>query len=220
MNKLLSAYKALVFDCDGVILDSNKAKTNAFYKTALPYGENQANELVNYHIANGGISRYEKFKHFVTKISPKKNSNVTGPYLDELIYKYSKIVKNELINCQVAEGINELKNITQEIPWFIVSGGDQNELREVFMIKGLADLFDGGIYGSPDDKNTIFLREISQSNIKKPALFIGDSKYDYQSAQNAEIDFVFLYKWSEVKNWKNWCQENNITYIKDVKSIL
>ena len=27
--------------------------------------------------------------------------------------------------------------------------------------------------------------------------------YDYQAAKNANIDFVFLSKWTEVNNWEN-----------------
>ena len=45
----ISQYATLIFDCDGVILDSNKIKTTAFYNTALPYGEDAAEALVNYH---------------------------------------------------------------------------------------------------------------------------------------------------------------------------
>ncbi len=41
-------YKSLIFDCDGVVLNSNKAKTEAFYKAALPYGEQAASALVEY----------------------------------------------------------------------------------------------------------------------------------------------------------------------------
>ena len=35
----LKKYKTLVFDCDGVILDSNRIKTEAFYRTTQKYGE-------------------------------------------------------------------------------------------------------------------------------------------------------------------------------------
>ena len=57
-------YSHLFFDCDGVILNSNKVKTNAFYKIAVKHGEDSAKKLVNYHINNGGISRYKKIKFF------------------------------------------------------------------------------------------------------------------------------------------------------------
>ncbi|NLC22432.1 MAG: HAD family hydrolase, partial [Halomonadaceae bacterium] len=37
MNFELKAYLTLVFDCDGVVLDSNRVKTEAFYQATLPY---------------------------------------------------------------------------------------------------------------------------------------------------------------------------------------
>ena len=58
-------YKTMIFDCDGVLLDSNSAKSDAFYKVALPYGDNCARELLNFHKKNGGISRNKKFDYFV-----------------------------------------------------------------------------------------------------------------------------------------------------------
>ena len=38
MLNSISDYKALVFDCDGVVLDSNRIKTEAFRIAALPWG--------------------------------------------------------------------------------------------------------------------------------------------------------------------------------------
>lgn len=43
-------YTTLVFDCDGVVLDSNKVKTEAFYQATLPYGEAAAQAMVDYHV--------------------------------------------------------------------------------------------------------------------------------------------------------------------------
>ena len=60
--KELKSYKNLIFDCDGIILNSNKIKTEAFKEVVSHYGDNAAEELVKFHVMNGGISRYEKFK--------------------------------------------------------------------------------------------------------------------------------------------------------------
>ena len=65
----LKKYQNLIFDCDGVILNSNKIKTNAFFAVALPYGQTAAQALVDYHLQNGGISRYRKFEYFLHLIS-------------------------------------------------------------------------------------------------------------------------------------------------------
>ena len=39
-------YKTWLFDCDGVILDSNKIKTESYYELALPYGKDKADKLI------------------------------------------------------------------------------------------------------------------------------------------------------------------------------
>ncbi len=62
--KKLKSYKNLIFDCDGIILNSNKIKTDAFKEVVSHYGDKVAEELVNFHVMNGGISRYEKFNYF------------------------------------------------------------------------------------------------------------------------------------------------------------
>ena len=69
MSKIeLSKYSTIIFDCDGVILNSNDIKTNAFYEIAKVYGHLPALELKNYHKINGGVSRYEKFNYLFTNI--------------------------------------------------------------------------------------------------------------------------------------------------------
>jgi phosphoglycolate phosphatase-like HAD superfamily hydrolase len=199
-------YQTLVFDCDGVILNSNKVKTDAFFKAALPYGESAALQLVNYHISRGGISRYKKFEWFLETIVAGK----TGPNLSELLKSYASEVKHGLLTCEVAEGLETLKEKTPSANWLIVSGGDEQELREVFRMRGLTNLFNGGIFGSPDNKDTILTREIRNNNIKFPAIFFGDSQYDYESSNRAAMDFVFLTQWSEFKEWKNFFNEKKL----------
>ena len=107
--------------------------------------------------------------------------------------------------------INPVENChTARANWLIVSGGDQQELREVFAARDLAKYFQGGIFGSPDTKDTILTRELENGTITRPALFLGDSKYDYQAATTAELDFVFLTQWTEVKDHQAWCMSKKI----------
>ena len=61
-------YKTWIFDCDGVILDSNQVKSRAFYDTALPYGTNVAEKFLTYHREFGGVSRFEKFRYLFADI--------------------------------------------------------------------------------------------------------------------------------------------------------
>lgn len=205
-------YKTLIFDCDGVVLNSNKVKTDAFYQAVLSYGEQAAQALVEYHVANGGVSRYKKFAYFLNTLAPQHAAEISGPTLEELLDAYASHVLEGLLTCDIAKGIHELRKNNPNTNWLIVSGGDQAELRHVFTERGLAEYFDGGIFGSPDTKDEILEREINNGNIQQPALFFGDSKYDYQAANGAGLDFVFLTGWTEVEGWGKWCDSKKIDY--------
>ena len=199
----LTQYQTLVFDCDGVVLNSNQIKTQAFYEATKHFGHEPAQALVDYHVANGGISRYAKFEYFITQILQQHFDDELN---QALLGRFAIAVKQGLMTCEVAEGLEQLKAQTPNANWLIVSGGDQQELREVFAARDLAKYFDGGIFGSPDSKDTILARELENGTITRPALFLGDSKYDFQAASTAELDFVFLTQWTEVKDYWAWCE--------------
>ena len=220
MPPVLSRYATLVFDCDGVVLDSNRTKTEAFRTAALPYGPDAADALVAHHIAHGGVSRYAKFAHFLAQIVPAHATVSDGPGLDALLDSYSQATRIGLINCVAAEGLEALRTATMGMRWLIVSGGDQAELRRIFAVRGLAGLFDGGIFGSPDTKDEILAREIAAGTIQKPALFMGDSRYDHAAAKLAGLDFVFINGWTEVHDWPDFVACANLATVAGVADLL
>lgn len=217
MRRNIKSYSTLIFDCDGVVLNSNGLKTKAFFETVVSFGPDAAEELVEYHKRHGGVSRFKKFDYFLTKIveTPGDLSK-----LDELVNNYADMVRQGLRESQVEPHLKAVKDACPGSKWLIVSGGAQDELREVFHGKGLAGLFDGGIFGSPDLKEDILAREIDCGNIVKPALFIGDSKYDYLAAKKNDIDFVFVKQWTEFADWPEFCRVNNIVVCEGLSDIL
>jgi len=54
--------KAIIFDFDGVIVESVQVKTDAFAEIYNPFGKEIVQKVVKHHKANGGISRFEKFE--------------------------------------------------------------------------------------------------------------------------------------------------------------
>lgn len=216
----LCDHRTLVFDCDGVILDSNRVKTEAFRTAALPYGAAAAQALVDYHVARGGISRYEKFGHFLDEIVPATAPGGDGPGLDSLLAAYASAVRDGLMACAVTPGLEELRVATPGLRWLIVSGGDQAELRGIFAARGLDRMFDGGIFGSPDSKDTILAREIATGNIVRPALFLGDSRYDHVAARRAGLDFIFLHGWTEMPDWQDYMDAEGVATAGQVCHLL
>ena len=223
----LANYQTLVFDCDGVILDSNRIKTEAFYQAALPYGKAAAEALVQYHVSNGGISRYKKFafflEHLLTEFpakEPESNESKYNKAIETLLTRYAAFVAKGLNQCNVAEGLPQLRHQTSHARWLVVSGGDQQELREVFRERGIEHFFDGGIFGSPETKDTILARESATRNIARPALYFGDSHYDYKASRNAGLDFVFLNGWSEWQPDEEWLRREGIQSARFLKDLL
>lgn len=216
MKLPIADYATLVFDCDGVVLDSNKVKTEAFRQAALPYGTDAAEALVAHHISNGGVSRYKKFQYFLDEIVQPEQK---GPDLEALLANYAAAVREGLMTCAIADGLHELRNAFPDQRWLIVSGGDQAELREIFALRDLFSLFNGGIFGSPDDKRVILERERDRGNIKFPTLFLGDSQYDHHASTAAGLDFVFISAWTEMENWRVYVQTNRVEAIAGLNTL-
>ena len=215
----LKKYKTIVFDCDGVILDSNITKIDSYFRTAKKLGgsDTQAQALVDHHVRLGGISRYPKFVWYLEEVLKQP---ATKEAVQEYLDAFSLAVKKGLMRCKIADGLNELREVTSNVNWLVVSGGDQNEIRSLFDKRELTDLFNGGLFGSPDNKDEILMREIENGNIQLPALFIGDSKYDYESSTRAGLDFIFLSDWTDVPDWEIYCRNNKIQVCINIQSLL
>jgi len=217
--KDIQTYKTIVFDCDGVVLDSNVVKTQAYFRTAKTLGatDEEAQALVDYHVKLGGISRYHKFDYYLREILKKP---ATKDAIQILLDEFSRELEVGLMECDVAEGLDALRKATPDSNWLILSGGDQQEIRDLFAKRKLAHLFDGGLFGSPDNKDEVLAREKAKGNIKLPALFIGDSKYDFEASDRAKLDFVFLSDWTEVPDWQAFCAEHQLPVLHKLANLL
>lgn len=215
----LNQYKTLLFDCDGVVLDSNVVKTEAYFRVAKKLGatDAQAQALTDYHVLLGGISRYHKFDYYLREIVRQP---VTEAAIQVLLDEFSRELEVGLMECKMAEGVFELKAATPHAQWMILSGGDQQELRTLFAKRNIDHLFNGGIYGSPDNKDEVLAREKTSGALQYPALFLGDSKYDYQAATRAGVDFVFLSDWTEVADWQAFCASNRIETLGSIADLV
>lgn len=211
MKNWLSEYKTLIFDCDGVILNSNRVKTQAFFEASKKYGDKPAQALVDYHVKNGGISRFKKFEYLFTNILQRP---FTEYELNIVLNDYAEIVKKALLECDIAQGLKKLRQLTYSSKWIVASGGAQTELRDVFRQRNIESYFDGGIYGSPTAKDDIIQEQLVNNNIETPALFLGDSRYDHVVADKFNFDFVFITKWSEFADLDDYADRHGLKKVE------
>ena len=218
----INYYKTIIFDCDGVVLNSNYIKSECFYNSVINYGEDIANTFKDYHSQVGGVSRIKKFEYFVDNILPRFNKIICNrkKLIKNLIIRYESLLKNNIYNAQVSPYINTLKQKSKYANWIMISGADHKELNKILEHKKLKDYFNLGIYGSPTSKINIIKRELINKKISYPVLFLGDSKVDYEAAKKYKMDFIFLFEWTDLSDWKDFCDLKNIFYIKNLSSLI
>ena len=207
-------YRVYIFDCDGVILDSNALKSEAMGETVSEFGPELTKQFVDYHRGNGGVSRYKKFDYFLEEIVGKPDQKKSTL----LVARYGSLVRSKLLEVAFTEGaLDFIHQAKVGATLYIVSGGDQQELRYVFPARGLDNVF-AAIYGSPVDKHTHCQNIKSRYEEGTPILFVGDSRLDHEAARDNGFDFLFLSRYTDFDNWQSYCQQHSLDHATDFKS--
>ncbi|MFP4544221.1 MAG: HAD family hydrolase [Candidatus Kapaibacterium sp.] len=182
--------KAILYDFDGVIIRSTGVKTEAFREMFMPYGEDIAEKLLEYHIEHGGISRYRKFRYVYEELLGKPYTTEIGQKLGR---QFSSLILDKVKQSPMTEGIIPfLKKHRNKYLQFIVSGTPHSELFEVVRSFGIMSHFDG-IWGSPPHKSLITRRIVCDFDIDTSgSCFIGDAETDYQSAKDNGLKFILV----------------------------
>ena len=207
----------IIFDFDGVVLNSNHVKTEGFASIGKDFGIKATKNIVKYHLENGGISRFKKIKWFVNN---ELNIN-DNELIEKLIFDYGETVEKKLLKCEFRTNLYDLKEKLSPCKWYIASGGLETEIKTLMDRKNLSDLFDGGIYGSPKTKMSIIkdLKKNVDPQNKEKWVLIGDSKYDYFCASENDINFVFAYEWTDIIEYEAFVRENKLMIIKGIEEL-
>ena len=111
----------IIFDCDGVILNSNQLKTKAYYKATFPsYGHELASSLTTYLANNTGRPRGHFIDYFINNIVPPGISELG---YGELLNLVTLEIYKGLMECEVSPCLFKLREKTPDIKWLVASGG-------------------------------------------------------------------------------------------------
>lgn len=174
--------KCIVFDCDGVILDSVPVKTRAFKRLAEPYGAEAADRFEMYHSLHGGVSRYLKFEWFFKEIL---NREITSEEKAEWSRKFEKYALDEVRKCQLIPGALEtLQTWRDKLPLYVCTGAPQAEVSMILAERGLSHYFKA-IYGSPPIKSRLLTTIIKKDACLVPeeVVMVGDARTDLEAAE-------------------------------------
>jgi beta-phosphoglucomutase len=179
--------RIIIFDFDGVILESVAVKTEAFRRLFL-FAPNHVDTIVQFHLDNGGMSRYDKFRYIYINILKE---DLTQSKFDELSEKFAVIVFEEVIKAPFVLGAREfLEKYHCKIPLYVVSATPENELRQIIHKKDLSHYFKE-VYGAPR-KKTECIKEILNLTgiIPQSVIFVGDAKNDFEAARTTGVHFI------------------------------
>lgn len=203
--------KALIYDYDGVISNSVNVKTEAFAELYRPYGREIEEKVINYHLANGGISRFEKFKYY--------HKNYLGIDLDEvqiglLSEKFSQMVLQKVINASYIVGAYDfINNQSNKYIQFICTGTPEEEIKIILEAKGISHLFKA-IYGSPLNKRTIVSTILSKYDFKpEEVVFFGDASTDLDAALYCGIRFIGINSDQFGDDIEHYSDFSNLTFL-------
>jgi len=180
--------KTILWDFDGVILDSMKIKGDGFVELFRGYDESYLLELKKYHYDNGGVSRFDKIRYFYNKII---SENISEVYIIKLADKFAKIIESKLTNKNnlISETIKFIKNNYKKYNFHIVSGSEHQELNSLCDIFELTRYFKS-IDGSPTKKDILVKNVLEKYNYKKvETILIGDAMTDYNASTKNGIEF-------------------------------
>ncbi len=197
----------LFFDCDGVILDSNSIKTKAFREVLNNENEELVEEFIYYHQKNQGIDRFKKLDFFFNTI--KKDFNHKEYIL--ALKKYSKLCRVNLKKSNLVSGIENflIDANKKNHSCFVISGSEQNELRNVLKFKKL-DKYFKGIYGSPLSKVENIKKVLLKNYINCNDIFFGDAKSDMKAAEETNLKFIYISEYSDWSEGLQFCRKNNL----------
>lgn len=179
--------EAVIFDFDGVILDSARMKTNAYfdlYELREPDRQARMRGMV---WRNGGLSRVEMIAVLERDFFGRATG---GDGVMELARRYADIVDRKVKDCPLIAGAEGLLERLRGTPCHLVSGTPHATLLDTVRAKGLEGWF-ASVTGSPSVKADVFASIVAAGGHDAArTLAVGDSLTELEAARRHGIAFV------------------------------
>lgn len=181
----------VIFDCDGVLLDTMAAKIEAF-RCWVPEAHAELREAFMAIVMAGfGKSRTFHIESFYCDLLHQEPDPV---FLDAEVQRFTDICEPLCATSGWRVGSREFVQATcdAEIPRYVLSGVPQAQLEQMLASAGGTDLFDV-IIGSPPGKPESMERILAETDTPAHrALFIGDANADHVAALHVGAHFVYF----------------------------
>ena len=175
--------RCIIFDCDGVILESVSVKNDAFARLGGDISPEAQEKLLQYHLANLGVSRFAKFAWLYHELYGR---DITAEESGEMGTAFACYCLEAVQAAPFVPGFLDVLDRWQGVvPMYVASGTPQAELAQVLEMRGIVSRF-AGIYGTPPEKKLLLEHIIADAGVSPGAtIMVGDSSTDMRAAEHA-----------------------------------
>lgn len=180
--------RAVIFDFDGVLVESNDIKTRAFAALFRPFPEHH-DEMMAYHHTHVSASRVAKIDYFVASCLGRPEDDRLRASLEA---EFSRLTVDLVSNCQAVAGAEALlANLSGRIPLYLASVTPQTDLETILTRRSLRRIF-RGVYGCPPWTKPDAMRDVLRREgiLPQDAVLIGDSEGDRRAAVEVGVNFI------------------------------
>lgn len=181
-----------IFDCDGVLMDSNERKVQFFIDAIIGAGGSDkfAQAAGIEFRLNFGRTRSEHFKSIKSLPSCNLNENE----LESARVAYSRKIQTLYMTCSVIPTTFDFLEVCSADQVYVVSASDEGELRASLPLR-FKNVKKSHIFGGPKSK-TQNLLDLTTRMAGVKSVFFGDAIKDAEAANAAGVRFVGLSKYS------------------------
>ena len=193
--------KIMVFDFDGVIIDSAAVKINEYRNLFSQFTKNETtlNEIINIYKNSAGIPRETTLKKVFKVVLDKTISNQE---VENLSLDYSKQIFRRLEAIEPLKGLLEYLAIHKEINKHIISGAPNSDVSYLAKKLNLSKYFKS-IKGGPLNKKNEMINIRKLTNVKaQEIVYFGDQKNDCIAAKSAGVGFIGINAGSNLDKMK------------------
>ncbi len=180
--------RAIVFDFDGVIIESAGIKKESYRKLFEEEFPDHLDEILTYQESRGGVTRRQQFEEIHENILHEKPAPGRVNALEE---RYVGLMFDRVLSAPLVAGALEfLEKFHRRTDLFVASATPEDELSHIIRERRLAPFFKD-VYGSPTPKAEVLKLIAGRVGCATGELiFIGDYPTDREAAEAAGVPFI------------------------------